>query len=232
MSELEEEAAKKSQYLLQRAFELRQEQEDEVKKANSLILASKCLAIRQAQIKEKELIEKETEEEEQRLDMMMEQKRQVEIKAEQKKKQQMEVKSQRHVKEVMQQIKENEMLRLIEAERKEEESRNINRALIAMQRDEEAKLKKKREDQLKTQLELKKANDDLEHYKIVQKQEQRVADLRVQEFMRKKAEREAAHEAEMEAQRIAKELETARLRAMQEKSADQQAMKDELNAKR
>lgn len=177
-------------------------------------------------------MEKETEEEEQRLDMMMEQKRQVEIMGELKKKEQMEVKSQRHVKEVMQQIKENEMLRLIEAERKEEESRNINRALIAMQRDEEEKIRKKREDQLKTQMELKKANDDLEHYKIVQKQEQRIADLRVQEFMRKKAEREAAHEAEMEAQRIAKEMETTRLRAMQEKSADQQAMKDELNAKR
>lgn len=102
-----------------------------MKNANSLILASKCLAIRQAQIKEKELIEKEIDEEEQRLDMMMEQKRQVGVASDERKRHAMEVKNQKHVKEVMQQIKENEMQRLIEAERKEEESRNINRYRVS-----------------------------------------------------------------------------------------------------
>lgn len=43
-------------YLLQRAFEMQQEQEDEIKNVNSIILASKCLAIREAQIAEKNVI--------------------------------------------------------------------------------------------------------------------------------------------------------------------------------
>lgn len=50
--------------------------------------------------------------------------------------------------------------------------------------------------------------------------------------MRKKAEREEAFEAEQMAIKAAKEAETARLRALQEKAADSQALKDELNAKR
>lgn len=48
--------------------------------------------------------------------------------------------------------------------------------------------------------------------------------------MRKKAEREAALEEEYRQQQIAKEQETARLRAMQEKQADLQAQRDEMNA--
>lgn len=48
-------AKAKNEYLLQRAHELRQEQEDEVKKANGVILATKCRAIRNAQIAEKKV---------------------------------------------------------------------------------------------------------------------------------------------------------------------------------
>lgn len=48
--------------------------------------------------------------------------------------------------------------------------------------------------------------------------------------MRKKAEREEAREAELNAIRVAKEREITRLRATQEKAQDQQALLDELNA--
>lgn len=43
--------------MLNRAFELRQDQEEEIKHCNSLILGTKCLVIRRAQIAEKELIQ-------------------------------------------------------------------------------------------------------------------------------------------------------------------------------
>lgn len=50
--------------------------------------------------------------------------------------------------------------------------------------------------------------------------------------MRKKAEREKAREEEQAAIKTAKEREIARLRSMQEKAQDQQALFDELNAQR
>lgn len=123
LSEVEEEAAKKSQYLLERAKQLRQEQEEPVKQLNTLILATKCMAIRDAQIAEKELIKKQMEEEERRLDLMMEQNRQKSLLEAERKKTEEEEKNQRYVSEVTHQIKENDLQRLLEAERKEEEAK-------------------------------------------------------------------------------------------------------------
>jgi hypothetical protein len=51
-----ERAAKASTlYLLKRSFDLMQEQDNRVKRANGVILATKCRAIRNAQIAEKEV---------------------------------------------------------------------------------------------------------------------------------------------------------------------------------
>lgn len=51
------EAQKNSEYLLERSHQLLNEQDDRVKAANCIILATKCRAIRNAQIKEKEVYE-------------------------------------------------------------------------------------------------------------------------------------------------------------------------------
>ena len=48
------------------------EQDDEIKKLNEVILNAKCHAIRDTQLKEKEEIERAMREEEERLDLMME----------------------------------------------------------------------------------------------------------------------------------------------------------------
>lgn len=48
------------------------EQDDEIKKLNEVILNAKCHAIRDTQLKEKEEIVKAMREEEERLDLMME----------------------------------------------------------------------------------------------------------------------------------------------------------------
>ena len=66
------EAKEKSQYLLEKAQEQMEEEEDEIKKLNELILNAKCHAIRDAQLIEKVEIKKEQLEEEKRLDELME----------------------------------------------------------------------------------------------------------------------------------------------------------------
>ncbi|XP_050294792.1 cilia- and flagella-associated protein 45-like isoform X2 [Anthonomus grandis grandis] len=229
---VESEAAKKNLYLLRRSQELRIEQDERVKEANGIILATKCRAIRNAQIAEKKVIEKELKEEEQRLDAMMEQQRQKKIVAEEKKREADEMKKQNYVKEVLQQIKENELDRLLEAERIEEESKMLNKALIELQKDEEKRQKAKIEMQIKMREEFKKANEEACRYRRLKAEEQRIADLRVKEFMRQKAEREEALEKEKSLLKAAKEKEIARLREMQEKSQDLQAALDEMNAAR
>ncbi|KAJ8974467.1 hypothetical protein NQ317_005989 [Molorchus minor] len=232
MLEVESEAAEKNLYLLKRSHELILEQDDRVKKANGVILATKCRAIRNAQIAEKKLIEKELHEENKRLDMMMEQQRQKLISIENDKREDNNRKIKVYVTEVKQQIKENELERLLEAERVEEESRMLNKALIELQREEERKQREKAEMQLKMREDFKKANAEAAKYKNIKLEEQRISDLRIQQFMKEKAEREDARERELALAAAEKEKEIARLRAAQEKCADLQAAMDEMNALR
>jgi len=72
LTDLELEAKEKSEHLLERAKQMRLEQEDEIKHLNEMILNAKCHAIRDAQILEKGQISKELVDEEKRLDTMME----------------------------------------------------------------------------------------------------------------------------------------------------------------
>ncbi|XP_030753396.1 cilia- and flagella-associated protein 45-like [Sitophilus oryzae] len=232
LESVESEAAKKNLYLLQRSQELIIEQDERVKQANGMILATKCRAIRNAQIAEKKLIERQLKEEEQRLDKMMEQQRQIKIRTEERKLEEEEYRKQRYVKEVMQQMKENELERLLEAEKIEEESRMLNKALIELQKEDEKREEERKQLQIKMRDEFKKANEETQQYRRLKAEEQRIADLRVQEFMRQKAERDDMIEKEKLLVKTAKEKEIARLRSMQEKSQDLQAALDELNALR
>jgi len=76
LSDLEEVAKERAQNLLQRANTLRMQQEEELKDMSKIILNAKCHAIRDAQILEKQLIQRELDAEEKRLDQMMEVERQ------------------------------------------------------------------------------------------------------------------------------------------------------------
>lgn len=58
--------------LLAKAKYMMEEQDDEIKKVNELVLNAKCHAIRDAQLREKEEIARVMREEELRLDDMME----------------------------------------------------------------------------------------------------------------------------------------------------------------
>ncbi|MED6247869.1 hypothetical protein ATANTOWER_019798 [Ataeniobius toweri] len=72
LTELELDAQKRAQLITDRASALRMEQEDEVKKLNQLILGAKCQATWDDQIQEKKEIRIKLDEEEKRLDIMME----------------------------------------------------------------------------------------------------------------------------------------------------------------
>lgn len=52
VNEIEAEARKRTMHLLERAFNLKLEEEEEIQKCNRLILETKCRAIRDAQVNE------------------------------------------------------------------------------------------------------------------------------------------------------------------------------------
>lgn len=85
----------------------------------------------------------------------------------------------RYTTEIKQQIKENELERMMEAERIEEESKMLNKALIQVQKEEQQKELAKKELQAQMREEFKKANIEVENYKLLKQEEQRIADMRV-----------------------------------------------------
>merc|ERR1712106_611105 len=72
LNDLEHEAKKENEYLLEKARIAKIEQEDRIKKLNELIVDAKVHAIRDSQVKEKDEIIEDVQEEDKRLDVIME----------------------------------------------------------------------------------------------------------------------------------------------------------------
>ncbi|XP_053315912.1 cilia- and flagella-associated protein 45 [Spea bombifrons] len=232
LTELEEEAQKRAQYLLERANTLRMEQEDEVKTLNESILNAKCHAIRDAQLLEKKMISKEMTEEEKRLDQMMEVERQKAIKMqeeiEEKRKQERIQGRQR----IIEQIGENSKTRMLLEEERDQEAQQMMQYLEELQMQEYKELEKKRQEQLQIQAEIQRINAENEKKKLEKKQQEKLIDLGILEYTKQKMAREAEYEAEQEQLKKKKEKEVARLRALQERARDHRAEQDALRAKR
>uniref|UniRef100_A0A674BE72 Cilia- and flagella-associated protein 45 n=1 Tax=Salmo trutta TaxID=8032 RepID=A0A674BE72_SALTR len=226
LSELEAEAKERAQYLLERANAMRMEQEDEVKKLNELILGARCHAVRDAQILERQQILAELQEEERRLDAMMEVDRRRALEAQEqidelRKHQRIQGKQL-----IINQIEERLEDRMMENEMKEQEGQQMLENLEKMQMEE------KKEEQQRLQQEILRINEDSLLAKERNKEEERLADLRAMEYTHKKMEREAEYEAEQRRIKREKEKEVARLRALQEREKDHKAEQDELRARR
>ena len=116
------EAKEQSQYLLEKAQEQMEEEEDEIKKLNELILNAKCHAIRDAQLIEKVDIKKELLDEEKRLDEMMENDRLKALKEYEEREHKKKEERLRGAGVLKKQIEENEMSRLLEQNKKDLET--------------------------------------------------------------------------------------------------------------
>ncbi|XP_026477137.1 cilia- and flagella-associated protein 45 [Ctenocephalides felis] len=229
---IQSEAKRRHMHLLRRSFELKQEQQPEAKEINRIIISTKCQAVRDAQIAEKEHIAREKMEEEARIAKMVEQDRQRALMEEEEKLARSSQNKKVFVSALHDQLKELELERMLEAERLEEEGRANNRLMIAMQKEDIEKLEEKRRKQQQTRDDLKKANDELEHYRMIEVEEQRIADLKLAEYMRRKLEQQRIFDQERKAQKLAKAKEIFRLQKAQSSALEMQAMQDEINAQR
>ncbi|XP_013917753.1 PREDICTED: cilia- and flagella-associated protein 45 [Thamnophis sirtalis] len=232
LNDLEEEAKERAQYLLERANNLRMEQEDEVKTLAEIILEAKSHAIRDAQILEKKQIEKELSGEEKRVAHLMEAERQkanqMQDELERKRKEEM-YRGRRHL---IEQIEKNEELRAMKAEQRDQEAQDMLEYLERLQFEDEREMERRRLERLTIQADIRNINDENQRRKEEKLYQEKMSDMRVLEYQRQKMAREAEFEAEQEKIRKEKEMETARLRALQEKAQDHQAEQHALRAKR
>ncbi|XP_014250984.1 cilia- and flagella-associated protein 45-like [Cimex lectularius] len=232
LNKLEQEAEAKANFLLNRAKEIREEDNDKIKLCNKLILSTKCHAIRDAQVAEKQTIQKELQEEERRLDMMMEQERKRMLAKEMLDKSGDHEKKEAYKKAITEQVQGKILEREMEAERLIEEMKILNETAIQGQINELQLMQKKAEQQKKMREDLNRINQTMIERADKERNQAKLADLKIQEFMRQKAELEDMREKELLAAKTEREKELTKLRAMQQKAQDRESEKDALRAKR
>ncbi|XP_046814578.1 cilia- and flagella-associated protein 45-like isoform X1 [Vespa crabro] len=232
LNEVEEEAKKRTMHLLERAYNLKLEQEEEIQKYNRFILETKCRAIRDMQIAEKKLIKQELAEEEKRLNDMMENERRWAIEEDLKKEEEEISRKQIFSKILKDQITENEEQRILEFERKQEESQLINMNNITWQLAEIEKLRHKEAESAKIRRDLAEVNEQLKHFKVMEQEENRIIDLRIKQYKKYKEERETQLDEKQRLENLYKEQEKERLAVQAKHTQDLQAQIDAINADR
>lgn len=130
------------------------------------------------QIAEKKLIEREFLEEEKRLNDLMENERRCAVKEELRKEQEEAARRLQFARTLKEQIMENEEQRILEFERKQEESRLISLNNVARQQDEIERMRGKEAESAKIRQELTEAHEQWKHFKAIEKEEEKIINLR------------------------------------------------------
>lgn len=209
-----------------------QEQQEEVRRANTIILSTKCQIIRDAQIAEKNEIQRELREENLRIEKMINddcvKMMEIEKQAQEEKKKLME----KHACELKKQLKYREMLKELEAERIEEEAKVIAKAQIVVSQDIVEREKERKAKLLKVRADLQRSNELSEHFKKLQFEEQRIADLKIQEYMKQKHERDVKLKKEKQIKREQEERERERLLNLQTRLLETKSAQSEQGMRR
>jgi hypothetical protein len=231
-SDLELEDESKSEHIVNNAERARDEQLDDVKHMNQMMLYAKCVTIRDAQLLEKQMIQKEKTDQEKAYDYMLEQERLKSLAVMEERERQKHLERLRGASVIRMQIEQREKERIREQEQLDMEREAMLRQIERLKQMEKEKEEERRRMGKEMLHEAAMANAEQikrkeEHRHKMQEEEERIAEY-IKERDRKEQERQEAMEAELKA----KAEETARLRAKQERAADKQAETDALRAKR
>ncbi|CAK9055587.1 Cilia- and flagella-associated protein 45 (Flagellum-associated protein 45) [Durusdinium trenchii] len=240
--------------VLERAKQMLDEDMDDVKHMNQMMLYSKIVTIRDAQIQEKRMVQSEREEEERHLDAMMEIERLKALKMYEVREQE-RLQSQRSgAKVIIEQIKadaDRQAQRMKEEEHRDQERSFVLKQIQSLKAEEVEQQpgasgrrrgrnaqriavfgQQKKLAAERLMQEVNEANSAAMKIKEEKMLAEKLEEQKIIEYQEAKEQRERELEAEKNRLAADKERETARLRAMQEKAQDKAAEMDALRAKR
>merc|ERR1719353_2422021 len=218
--------------VLEKAKQALDEEMDDVKHMNQMMLYSKIVTIRDAQIQEKRYIQQEKEEEERQLDMMMEIERLKALKMYEEREKKRVTDQRRGAMVIIEQINDRQAQRMKEEEHRDQERSFVLKQIEALKEEEVEQSKAKRFAAKRLMDEVNEANSAATKIKEERLLAERLEDQKILEYERAKEQREREREAELEKLAAEKEAETMKLRAQQEKMQDKAAEMDALRAKR
>ena len=261
-SDLEMEDESKMSNLLENAERARDEQLDDVKHMNQMMLYAKCVTIRDAQLLEKQMIQKEKADHEKAIDMAMEQERLKALELTEERERAKMDERLRGAAIIRMQIEQREKERIRQEELRDQERDHMLKEIERMKHEQREKERIREQEQLDMEREamlrqierLKQAEVEKEAERKVLNQQlleeaaagnaeqikrkalvkAKIAEeeQRIADYIAEKDRKEAARMEELEEEVRRKAEETARLRAMQEKAADKASEADALRAKR
>ncbi|KAJ1509457.1 Cilia- and flagella-associated protein 45, partial [Coelomomyces lativittatus] len=232
LSDIELEAKEKANHLLLKAQMQLEEEEEDVKKLNEYMLYSKCVAVRDAQILEKSIINREWKHESRRLDEMMERERQKDVeRMEQRELARLEERR-RGAKIIEHQILERREAALLEAEKRDQCTKQMLEAMMLRNLQEKEEKQRKLELQKQLMQQVAEANQEAIDRKKIQRQADQEEDRKLLNYLMEREVREIEKDKELQSKKAEREKELARLRAAQKKATDKQSEQDALRAKR
>ncbi|PWV05720.1 hypothetical protein C3747_125g13 [Trypanosoma cruzi] len=230
LEDIEEEQQKRLH--LERAKNLIDEQFEEVRAMNQIVMEAKCVAIRNAQLMEKKRCKEEERAQEEELDQMMlfESKKAQQL-YEERERQQIEGRK-KNLAVIKAQLDEREVDRIRKLEAHQQEQEAMTRHIERLREEEAAEKLRRQEAARRLMEDAALANAEQIKLKKRQQELELEEDKRVAQYIKEKEERERRFAEEQQRIREEKEREVARLRAQQQRVQDKQAELDEVRAKR
>jgi len=200
--------------LLSKAMEQMDENLDDVKHMNHLMLQSKVVTIRDMQLNENKRLEEEWLAEQKRLDIMMEIERLKGIREEHVKEQKKSAATRRAAEQLVDQIRERDVFRQQQDEILEKEKVQMKLNIKKAMDEEKAKVQDRQQRMMVMSEEIKKANKAAIELKEEAKNREKELEEKIMEHQRQKIAREEADAREARRVREEKERETQRLREL------------------
>mmetsp|Transcript_43868 Transcript_43868/g.50744 ORF Transcript_43868/g.50744 Transcript_43868/m.50744 type:complete len:487 (-) Transcript_43868:191-1651(-) len=205
---------------------------DEVKHMNQVVLYAKCVTVRDAQVSEKKALQSEKVEDERKMDMAMELERLKALRMYEERELKRIEDRKKGAAVIRAQIEEREQERLRRIELKQQEQDAMLRHIDRMKDEDKAESIKKKEASRRLMEEVALANAEQIRLKNRQQEMEREEELQIAEYIREKQQREQEIAEEQVRIKAEKEKEIARLRSLQERAQDKQAELDALRARR
>lgn len=176
--------------VLSRALLAKQEQEEEVKQINRMILDAKCKAVREAQIQEKRQLARALREDDERLAKMVNGRAKEALSAEDERERLEIEKRAKYAQDIRQQLSERENQRFLEAQRVAEEAKHLRKATELLREEEERQRSFVQLRKVRFREELQRIREMSSVFKTMLCEQERLAELRVAAYMREKQEKE------------------------------------------
>lgn len=186
-----------------------------MKRANRIILAKKVHLVQGAQINEKRELEREWRDAQLQIEKKMLEEDKAALERQKKSEEAKKKFREHYANELRNALEYHDAKKYLEAERIENEAEVIRKAKLALQADEEAKARLKREQVDRIRRDFHEAKEMSTHFKHLAAESKRMAEIKAQEYMRFKAEQHRQLEKEKRLERERKQRETDRILARQ-----------------